>query len=386
MDAANAATKSIGENRASLRASDAHTRLMALHATKSKPGCVAMRTVPPTSNPAASRVNGFDGPLRRARRRIERWIATRTPRIPGPWVVNRRRVYILPTRYGYGFALLLLAMLLGAMNYSNSMAFALTFLLAGLGLVGMHYTHANLVNIEVRQTRVEPVFAGETASFCVELANTASVPRFALSAAWQRGAPPNAGIAPASVDLAPTGVARLSLTQPANTRGWLGAPRFAVSTEFPLGLFYAWTWVELDMACLVYPRPAARGAVLPDSAGANGSRSGSRSGQDDFAGLRAYQRGDSPRSIDWKSYARQRSPLVKQFAETLAHELWIDWSELPSQWDVEQRLSQLTRWVVDADAAGRVYGLRLPGQSHPPAAGASQRQRCLQALALFEAR
>ena len=51
---------------------------------------------------------------------------------------------------------------------------------------------------------------------------------------------------------------------------------------------------------------------------------------------------------------------------------------------VEERLSQLARWVLDAHAAGLAYGLRLPGATMELAAGEAQRDRCLEALALFE--
>ena len=86
----------------------------------------------------------FTQPFKFMRRRIDAWIFTRLKRMPGPVEVSRRRVYIPLARYGYGYGLLLFTMLMGAMNYSNSMAFALTFLLSGLGLVAMHHTHGNL--------------------------------------------------------------------------------------------------------------------------------------------------------------------------------------------------------------------------------------------------
>jgi uncharacterized protein (DUF58 family) len=328
----------------------------------------------------------FTQPFQGLQRRINHWIATRTPRVAGPWIVSRRRVYILPTRYGYGYALLLVVMLLGAMNYSNSMAFALTFLLAGLGLIGMHHTHGNLVNVQVRQTRVMPVFAGEYASFTIELANPAQAPRYALSAAWQDDKFSDLMRSAFSVDLAANHSAYLSLTQASVQRGWLSAPRFAVYTEFPLGLFHAWTWVELDMRCLVYPKAAPRGERPFDSAGGHGVRSGPRSGQDDFAGLRNYQRGDASRAIHWKSFPKQLRPMVKQFSETLENELWFDWSGLPVSWEIEKRLSILTRWIIDADAQGRSYGLRLNAQIFAPAQGAAHRHECLQALALFGVR
>src|SRR3569623_543661 len=88
----------------------------------------------------------FAQPVAFVRRRVNQWIMTRTRRVPGPVDVSRRRVYIVPTRFGYLFAVMLLVMLLGAMNYSNSMAFALTFLLSSMGLIAMHHTHGNLVN------------------------------------------------------------------------------------------------------------------------------------------------------------------------------------------------------------------------------------------------
>ena len=62
----------------------------------------------------------------------------------------RPKCAIMPTPAGYAFAAMVFALWLGAMNYSNSMGFALAFLLTGIGLVGMHLTHANLLGVELR--------------------------------------------------------------------------------------------------------------------------------------------------------------------------------------------------------------------------------------------
>jgi hypothetical protein len=40
--------------------------------------------------------------------------------------------------------------------------------------------------------------------------------------------------------------------------------------------------------------------------------------------------------------------------------LWLDWAQLPGL-DTEARLSQLTRWVLEADRLGLGYGLNLSG-------------------------
>lgn len=310
--------------------------------------------------------------------RIERWVASRIRREPGPVTVGRKRVYIVPTRFGYGFAVTATAMLLGAMNYSNSMAFALAFLLAGLGLVAMHHTHANLVNVQVRPGRAQPVFAGDVAHFEVLVDNPAAAPRYSLALSWPRQPPV------ATVDVATASAASMSLPLQAPQRGWLSAGRFALSTEFPLGLFHAWTWIELDQRCLVFPMPAASGGQPPPTSGAGVHGNSQQSGQDEFAGLRGYQRGDTLRAIHWKSLPKAQTLLVKQFNEALDDELWLDWKSLPQR-HTEDRLSQLTRWLLDADAEGLACGLRLPGVSIAPGRGEAHRYECLKALALFPA-
>jgi len=317
-------------------------------------------------------------PIRYAQDRIDAWVLARVRRQPGPVAVPRHRVYILPTRFGYGFALLLVLMVLTAMNYSNSMAFALAFMLTGLGLLAMNYTHGNLVNVEIRGGAVEPVFAGEVAHFEVHVLNPGRRTRYSLSIGWPR-AP-----AAASADVPPEDRAALKLPLPAARRGWLPARVFAVSTEFPLGLFHAWTWLELEMTCLVYPQPATAGREPPPARGAGGTLTGQRPGLDEFAGLRNYQRGDTPRSIHWKSFPKQQRPMVKQFQETLEREFWLDWNELPDL-DAERRLSQLTRWILEAEGAHLSYGLRLPGTRIAPSRGQTHQHACLRALALYDA-
>ena len=74
--------------------------------------------------------------------------------------LKRRRIYILPTRFGVVFAAMVFAMLLGSLNYGASLGFALTFLLTGLGLVVMHHCHNNLLGTTIKFLGAAPVFAG----------------------------------------------------------------------------------------------------------------------------------------------------------------------------------------------------------------------------------
>jgi uncharacterized protein (DUF58 family) len=311
-------------------------------------------------------------------RSFERWAAQWARRRQGGDAhaveLERRRIYILPTRFGLVFAAMAFAMLLGALNYGASLGFALTFLLAGVGLVVMQHCHNNLLGTTIKFLGAAPVFAGERAEFKIAVVNGGSAMRLEIELRHQ-----NHSAGPVDV---PSGATEcLLLGVETERRGWAALERFRVETQYPARLCRAWTWLHMDARCLVYPRPAAPGRPLPQGTGAGTSRPGP--GDDDFAGLRAAAPGDPLQRIAWKAYARNDLLLLKEFAGGGGEPCVLDWSELPDL-DVEQRLSQLARWCLDADAAGRALALRLPGVEIPLGTGPRHLAACLEALALFD--
>ncbi|HXK55926.1 MAG TPA: DUF58 domain-containing protein [Gammaproteobacteria bacterium] len=292
----------------------------------------------------------------------------------GKAAVTPRRIYILPTGFGVLFALLLMLMLLRSINYANNLGFMLTFLLAGLGLVAMLHTWRNLVGLELGSGRAAPVFAGEDARFEIELSNRRRWSRPGIQLQIR-------GRAPVTTDLNPVATEVLTLTVGSTGRGRLPLPRFTLSTRYPLGLFNAWVYVELDAICLVFPKPGKR---MPESPAPEYGQSqmGDRGvGADDFAGLRHYRPGDSPRHINWKALAREQGLQTKLFGGDRAEKCWLDWYNLAG--DSEQRLSRLCRGVLDASAQDIQFGLKLPECELKPARGQRHRLECLTALALF---
>lgn len=298
-----------------------------------------------------------------------------------PIVLTQRRIFILPTKAGLLFSAVLLVMLVGAVNYNLALGHALVFLLAGLGFVGMMHCFRNLAGLTIVGGRSEPVFAGETAHFPLHLSSDRETARPALE--FQAGAG-----AVVACDLMPNSQASIELPMPAVQRGWLELPRVRLSTRYPLGLFVAWSYPQPAMRCLIYPHPIYLPLPEPVAISVTGEQRGD-AGQDDFAGLRERQPADSPRHVAWKAFARDfesRPLLVKQFAGGAQSELWLDWQDSSSaSADIETRLAVLAGWVLAADSATVLYGLRLPGLELEPGQGAPHRQRCLEALALFSA-
>jgi uncharacterized protein (DUF58 family) len=309
--------------------------------------------------------------------RLANWIWGFTPPERGTVVLVHRRVYILPTRLGWLFAGTLTILLVGSINYALALGFGLTFLLAGMGIAGMVQTARNLARLAVTPGRAEPVFAGDTAQFRLYLDGRAGFDRPAILARHLGSG------AQLVLDIPAGSAGEVVLQVPAPQRGWLALGRVMLETRFPLGLFRAWSYVEPEARCLVYPRPER--SPLPRASGeaARGAMRSPTPGNEDFAGLRGYQPSDSPRHVAWKAVARSGDMLTKQFAGESGAELWLDWQLLPASLSSETRLSRLTGWVIDAERSGALYGLRLPGMELPPSHGDAHRTACLQALALF---
>lgn len=296
-----------------------------------------------------------------------------------PVTLNSRRVYILPTREGFIFAFVVLAMLVAAINYRNGLLYLLTFLLAGLGVVAMLHTWRNLTGLNFRAGRVAPVFAGETARFQIQIRNPGHRDRLNLHML------PNEqgdGVSAVSLDQPGKDTTLMDLPCPTRRRGRLRLGRFTVSSRFPLGLFRAWAYLDLDMQALVYPRPGKPAPLPPPEPGQAKHNAQRGQGTDDFTSLREYVPQDSPRHVHWKAVARGQGMLTKEFSGEGVNERWLSWDSLGNL-GVESKLSQLCRWVLDADKAGEAYGLRLPGSEIPPARGEPHLTQCLQALALF---
>lgn len=294
----------------------------------------------------------------------------------GPIVLVQRRIFILPTRQGFVFAGVLALMLIGSINYGLSLGFVLTFLLVALSINAMIYTFRNLANLRISAARTRPVFVGEKAQFAVCIDNPGQADRFAIGLVRDKEES-------TFVDIPPRRAVFAGIAIPAVRRGLMRPGRLTLFTRFPLGLYYAWSYLELDAHCLVYPRPAPAGLPLPPAESGAGTGMQHGQGREDFAGLRPYHAGDSPRHVAWKAAARGQGLLTKQFSGRADTELWLDWRHLPVQMDIEDKLSRLTRWVLDAHARGITFGLRIPGRTVALAGGEAQRDRCLEALALF---
>ena len=367
-----------------------------------------------------------------------RWLAQRDGSKGGggegaaDFTLTGRRVFILPTRPGLAFVLLLLAMLVGALNYNLGLGFALTFFAGACAVADMVLTTRNLVGLTLAPGRTQAVFAGDEASFELLLLNRTQRARYAIELGFEPGfdhlaqagqppatsvsragaatpratAPPLPPLPPMSpapsapprahrplhaADVAAGASTAVTLTLPTVRRGWLAAPRIRLATRFPLGLFRSWAYWKppaRTLAVLVYPQPEAPPQPLPSHGAASEDGHGAV-GLDNFAGIRSYQPGDPLRQLAWRQIARLDPAFggqlaTKQFDGGAVAELAFDFAELPAQLGLETRLSRLTAWVLQAEQRALPYRLRLGAVALGPALGEAHRAACLRALALYD--
>lgn len=313
----------------------------------------------------------------RLRQRAAEWARRRQGPDALPLTLVRRRLYILPTRAGLAFGALVLTMLIAGFNYANSLTLLLAFLLAGFALVAMHECHRNLLGLSLLEAAAPALFAGSGGTVRLTVGNTASsVSRYRVETAV-------AEEAAVALDLPAGGRGQIELPVHAVHRGLQRVERLRVSSSHPFGLFRVWTWVHAPIALIVYPRPAGSLPLPADSGIRTGLRPRGAGGADEWFGLRPFRDGDSPRQVAWKAYAREAPLLVKEYSSA-GSPLRLLSLDAALQADLESRLAQLARWIVDAEAAGELYGLELPGERIPAHRGPDHRHRCLSALALYD--
>lgn len=309
----------------------------------------------------------------RQRARFNAWVNKRIP--PAREVtLDQKRIFIFPSRTGFFFLLVLLLMLVASINYQNNMGFALTFLLANVFVVAVLHTYANLSGLTLRAVRASPVFAGQHSEFEILVSRPHTRSHYGLAFRWDGES--------VSVNLVENGSEEVKLYLLTKKRGYFNPGRLSLQSYYPLGLIRTWTWIDLDIQALVYPRPLQGPAPAGDSSDSPDGDTVPVAGSDDFYGLKDYQWGDSLKHVYWKSVAKGQPLQSKQYHAYSDRSVWLDWEHYPGM-PIEYRLSYMCHWLLHFDAEGEEYGMRMPGFQAEPGSGEEHRAQLLRQLALF---
>jgi uncharacterized protein (DUF58 family) len=321
--------------------------------------------------------------------------------------LTQRNIYILPSRAGLSFALVVVVLLLASINEQINLGYALAFLLCGAGMAALYQTHGNLQGVDLRLVALHSVHAGQVLRLPVTLGNPhRRLGRFNVQISVDvRGMVGLSGplvhvgegaSAPQHVDLLPGSENSVEVDVPTSQRGWLSVPRLTIETRYPLGLFRAWAYWRPQSKVLIWPALDPNAPPLPALPGQDSAEAHARAlalEADMPEGLRDHRRGDPLRWVAWKKSTRALANggqlVSREPAGGRSPDRWLDYDLSPSLHSLgaEARLSRLASWLLQAEADlsshGPAYGLRLPGLTLSCGGGAHHLRQCLDALAAW---
>lgn len=306
------------------------------------------------------------------------WLKRRIPQQKSHRL-QHKNIFILPTKAGLGFVVLVVMIWLMGTNYQNNLVLGTAFLLLATVLVCIHFTYGNLSGVEVSVLKTHPGFLGEDGQVDLLIKRTGDRIYESLELSWPGGNR-------VEVSLIEESQMRVRLSVPLLYRGWYHPPRLKIVTSFPLGLIFAWSNLDLSAPILTYPKPIST-SVKPERQLLDDSgdllRQQQLVGHEEFAGLREYAAGDSLRNIDWKVLARGQGLVSRLYEDYVSQHFWLDWQQFQGM-DKEARLSRLCACVLEHGDGDMEYGMRLPAQEIRPGSGKQHQATILEALALFE--
>lgn len=294
------------------------------------------------------------------------------------FAIGRRQLYILPTRIGWYYAMILLALFAIAIKYDNQAAFMMLFVLVAVGIITMHYTHNNIIGLELSAGATKAVFVGEYAHFPLQVKNHSNKARLAvwlICAGFRQ-----------VFDLSTNDQKELMVKLPTIKRGYYACPEVVLSSQFPMGIFFCWSKrFDTSERCIVYPQPLDLISFPDNGEGSTQSLSKShvQNNAADYSGMKAYRPGDRPRDIHWPSLAKTHKLVTVQHEDQPSSSVNLSWFSLPASMNTEDRISQLCFWLIEAEKQNQRYQLEMPNHTIQFGNGSAHLNECLTVLALW---
>jgi len=291
-----------------------------------------------------------------------------------------RRFYF--TSGGLAFTAGTLMVGFAAMNTGNNLLYLLLGSMMGFIIVSSWLSEQAIRDLWIERHPPHPVTVGHELRLSYRVANRKRfLPSLAVEIV-EAGLPGRAFVA----HVPAKGSVEARSTNSFVRRGIYPLGTVTLSTSFPFGMFRKERDIEIPGEVVVWPRTDRR--VREPSAGSGRlarsgvSVRGARGTRGEYRSLRGYRSGDDPKDIHWKSSARLREPVIREYDRDGAETRWIC---LDTRGDAneaaEVAIEMAASLAARATAEHRPFALLAGEALLEPGDGLGQLERALGILA-----
>ena len=308
--------------------------------------------------------------LRRARSALHRlWVRIR-------W----RRISF--TSGGLAFTAGTLAVGFAAMNTGNNLLYLLWGSMLGFMMVSFWLSEQAIRDVRVERRFPHAVTVGHDFRLTYEVTNgKRRLPTLAVEIV-EEGLPDRAFVA----HVPPRGTVTARSVNSFVRRGIYPLGTLRLSTSFPFGLFRKEADVEIPGEVVVWPR-SDRPIREPRLGGGRMRRAGlsahgTAGSRGEYRSLRGYRAGDDPKDIHWRSTARMREPVIREYERDGAETRWICLDTRVAQSDAAEVAVEVAASLCAGAVAGHhPFALAAGDAVLEPGEGTAHLERALDLLA-----
>jgi uncharacterized protein (DUF58 family) len=275
-----------------------------------------------------------------------------------------------------------LAVGFAAMNTGNNLLYLLLGSMLGFITVSSWLSEQAIRDLRVERHVPHPVSVGRDLRLVYSVTNRRRMlPSLAVEVV-EVGLPGKAFLA----HVAAGQTVQIRSTNSFVRRGIYPLGTVTLSTSFPFGMFRKERDVEIPGEVVVWPRtdrrvrePAAGTGRLTRS---GSSLRGARGTRGEYRSLRGYRPGDDPKDIHWKSSARLREPVIREYDRDGAETRWICLDTRGVEGEAAERAVEIAASLAARCVAEhRPFGLATPTDVVSPGSDLGTLERALDVLA-----
>lgn len=297
------------------------------------------------------------------------------------WVrIRWRRITF--TSGGLAFTLGTFAVGFAAMNTGNNLLYLLWGSMLGFLMVSFWLSEQAIAGMRIQRRFAHAVTVGHDFRLGYDVRNLKPrLPSLALEII-EAGLPNRAFVA----HVPAKGTTGAGSVNSFVRRGIYPLGTVTLSTSFPFGLFRKERDYEIPGEVVVWPRSDRR-VREPNVGGGRVRRAGlsargTAGSRGEYRSLRGYRPGDDPKDIHWRSTARMREPVIREYERDGAETRWICLDTRVEEGDAAEAAVEVAASLCAQAVAGHHPFALVAGRAVlEPGEGPGQLERALDLLA-----